>query len=75
MFSKVKNDQIVPYLFTNLRSDNDSTDNLSDIIKQPVFQNYMSYRFTSDEVLQRYHQAMEQSRAIITMIDEQYDLE
>ncbi len=74
MFSNIKNSQIVPYLFTNLRYNNDSTNNLSNIVKQPVFQNYMSYRFNSDEVLQRYHQVMQQSRTIIHMINEQYDL-
>ncbi len=75
MFSNIKNNQLVPYLFTNMRYNNDNTNNMANIIKQPVFQNYMSYRFSADEVLQRYQLTMEQSRAIISMINIQYDLE
>jgi len=75
MFSNIKNEHLVPYLLDNLRYTNDSTSNLPDLLKQPVMQNYLSFRSSSDEVLERYHDVMQQSRKIIEMIDEQYDLD
>lgn len=37
-------------------------------------QNYLNFRMVTDEVTNRYHVLMQQSRKIIQMINEAYDL-
>lgn len=73
IFSNFKNQQFIPYLLQNMRSNSDSNQIIT-MFKQPVMQNYLNYRMATDEVIQRYEALMQQSRIIIRMIDEEYDL-
>jgi hypothetical protein len=73
IFSNFKNQQFIPYLLQNLRQQSDSNQFIT-LFKQPVMQNYLTYRFTADQVIPLYHILMQQSRNIIQMIDEEYNL-
>ena len=73
MFSNFKNQLFIPYLLQNMRPSSDSNQVIT-LFKQPIMQNYFNYRTTSDEVIPLYHDLMEQSRNIIQMINEEYDL-
>ncbi len=74
LFSTIKSDHLIPYLFENLRTNADSSNNLDNLLKQPILLNYLNYRSAADEVLNRYQKVMQQSRKIIQMIDRQYGL-
>ena len=74
MFSNFKNQLFIPYLLQNMRPGSDSNQVIT-LFKQPVMQNYFNYRTTSDQVIPLYHVLMEQSRDVIQMINEEYDLE
>jgi len=73
VFSNFKNQQFIPYLLTHISPGRDSSQFVL-LLKQPVMQNYLNYRLAADEVVQRYHLLMQQSRTIIHMIDEEYHL-
>ena len=73
MFSNFKNQQFVPYLLQNMPPNSNSNQVIT-LFKQPVMQNYFNYRSTADEVIPLYHALMQQSRAIIEMINEEYNL-
>jgi hypothetical protein len=73
IFYNFKNQQFIPYLLQNMRPRSDSNQVIT-LFKQPVMQNYLSYRTTADQVVPLYHVLMQQSRNIIHMIDEEYNL-
>ncbi len=73
IFSNFKNQQFIPYLLQNMHPNSDSNQFIS-LFKQPVMQNYLGYRTAADQVVPLYQVLMQQSRNIIQMINEEYDL-
>jgi hypothetical protein len=73
IFSNFKNQQFIPYLWQNLPPNSDSKQVIN-LFKQPVMQNYLGYSSTAYQVTLLYHKLMQQSRDIIQMIDEEYEL-
>ena len=73
IFTNFKNQQFIPYLLQNIPPNSDSTHFIA-VVKQPVMQNYLNYSTTAEEVIDRYHQLMQQSRIIINIIEEEHEL-
>lgn len=71
IFTNFKNVQFIPYILQNMKPGSDSVQ-VTTMFKQPLMQNYLGYGMIADEVINRYHLLMQQSRTIIEMINEEY---
>lgn len=73
IFSNFKTQQFIPHILQHMRPNSNSSQIIT-LFKQPVMQNYLNYSSTADQVLLLYHALMQQSRNIIQMINEEYNL-
>jgi hypothetical protein len=64
--------QLVPFLVDNVKFQSHGASNLYEVIQLPKMQNFLILGEGVKQIIERYHGVMEQSRAIIGMIDRQY---
>ncbi len=67
-----KTEQVRPFLSKNFRFSNDGSSNLQQLVELPEMQNYLYFGNVSLEIMQRYHDAIDESIMINKMIDKQY---
>lgn len=67
-----KTQQFQPFLSKNFRFNKAGTSNLQALMETPEMQNYLFLGNVSIEVMQRYHEVINQSLKIIGMINQQY---
>jgi type II secretory pathway pseudopilin PulG len=73
-FTHFKQEQLTPFLNQNLQIHKDGSTNIGELIHKTQMQNYLLLGDISVEILERYHAVMQESRKIIQLINEQYEL-
>ena len=73
-FTHFKQEQVFPFLSSHMIIHKDGSSNFAEILRLPQMQNNLLMASATEEILNRYHAVMQQSRQIIQMINTQYSL-
>jgi hypothetical protein len=74
-FTTFQENQIFPYMAEKMVLQPNGVSNLNEILQLPRMQNLLIYGNSTLQILSRYHDVMMQSREIIGLIDQQYNLQ
>jgi hypothetical protein len=70
-FNEFKTHELIPFLDNHLVIDSNGNDNLEQVLKMPVARNYLARWDYPERIASRYHQVINASRNIITLIDKE----
>jgi hypothetical protein len=71
-FTALQSNQLIPFLLEILKFQPNGFSNLNEVLQMPRMQNYLLFANYAQQIINRYHDVMEQSRDIIAAIDRQY---
>ena len=70
-FNEFKSRELFPFLDNHLVIDSNGNENLEQVLKMPIARNYLSRWDYPERIAGRYHEVINASKNIITLIDEE----